>query len=498
VIGPAVRASEPNVRSNMPGLRLVPVLDDFRPLLEPLHQEVSVDSLAVHGKLPSWLTGTLVRNGPAHFGPVRHLFDGLAMLHKFAFADGRVSYANRFLRTKAHKTLREDGRIGYREFASDPCRRLTAPIASLFRPDYTDNANVNVIRMGAQLAALTETPLPIAFDLDTLETLGVAYEPPGRGARSPTAHPHFDSAGAMITCQVHYGLRSSYRVYRQTATGFHLLAKIGVREPAYLHSFALTERHIVLAELPFVVRPLELAAARRPFIENYRWKPERPTRFIVIDRHTGHLRGRWEAEPMFCFHHVNACDDVGGDIVVDLCAYPDTKLIDACYLDRLQSGKTPVPAGRLRRYRLAPGGSTAEDEPIDTPFEWPRINYPANNARPYRYAYGAGATTNGRGTPTGAITKLDTDDAAAIHWTAELCYVGEPVFVPRPGSHVEDDGVVLSIVFDPKTGGSFLLVLDGHNLDERARVHAPVRMPFGFHGDFFPTAVHQTGARNSG
>ena len=184
--------------------------------------------------------------------------------------------------------------------------------------------------------------------------------------------------------------------------------------------------------------------------------------------------------------------------MVDLCAYPDTKLIDACYLDRLQSGKTPVPAGRFRRYRLAPGGSTAKQEPVDTPFEWPRINYPASNARPYRYAYGAGATTNGHGTPTGAITKLDPDNAAAIHWTAEHCYVGEPVFVPRPGSHVEDDGVVLSIVFDPKTGGSFLLVLDGHKLAERARVHAPHRMPFGFHGDFFPTVAHQTDTRNSG
>lgn len=478
----------------MSGLRNVPVLDDFRRLCEPLSEEVSVDSLAVEGELPRWLTGTLVRNGPAHFGPVRHLFDGLAMLHKFAFADGRVSYTNRFLRTKAHKALREEGRIGYREFASDPCRQLTAPIASLFRPTYTDNANVNVVRMGTQLAALTETPLPIAFDPQTLETLGVAYEPPGRGFRSPTAHPHFDSVGAMITCQVHYGPRSSYRVYRQTTTGFHLVAKVGVAEPAYLHSFALTERYIVLAELPFVVRPLELAIERRPFIENYRWKPERSTRFIVIDRQTGRRRGAWEAGPMFCFHHVNAYDDIGGDIVVDLCAYPDTKLIDALYLDRLTTGDTPVPQGRLRRYRLAPSGSTAVDEPVDTPFEWPRVNYQNRNARPYRYAYGAGAVTAAGDVPTTAITKLDLDHAAAIHWPAEQYYVGEPVFVARPGDHAEDDGVVLSIVFDPDAAGSFLLVLDGRDLAELARVHAPHRMPFGFHGNFFPAPDDRAGA----
>lgn len=217
--------------------RDLPIGEEFRELLEPLTEEVSVDALAIDGQLPTWLTGTLVRNGPAYFGPVRHLFDGLAMLHKFAFTDGRVSYANRFLRTRAHQALREDGRIGYREFASDPCRRMTAPIASLFRPGYTDNANVNVIRMGNQLAALTETPLPVAFDLDTLATLGVAYDPPGRGVRSPTAHPHLDTSGAMITTQVHYGPRSSYRIFRRHATGFHQIARLSASEPAYLQQF---------------------------------------------------------------------------------------------------------------------------------------------------------------------------------------------------------------------------------------------------------------------
>jgi carotenoid cleavage dioxygenase-like enzyme len=153
--------------------------------------------------------------------------------------------------------------------------------------------------------------------------------------------------------------------------------------------------------------------------------------------------------------------------------------------------RRPVPQGRFRRYRLAPGGSTAVDEPVDTPFEWPRINYRACNARPYRYAYGAGAVTNEHGIPAAAITKLDIDDGAAIHWVTDHCYPGEPVFVTRPGGHGEDDGIVLSIVFEPQAGGSFLLVLDGRDLSEYARVYAPHRLPFGFHGDFFPATDRQ-------
>jgi carotenoid cleavage dioxygenase-like enzyme len=44
--------------------------------------------------------------------------------------------------------------------------------------------------------------------------------------------------------------------------------------------------------------------------------------------------------------------------------------------------------------------------------------------------------------------------------------------------------VLLSVVFDSRSGGSFLLVLDAADLSERARAKAPHHIPFGFHGQF--------------
>ena len=41
---------------------------------------------------------------------------------------------------------------------------------SLFSPDLTDNANVNLARLGDEYIAMTETPLPVTFDPETLET----------------------------------------------------------------------------------------------------------------------------------------------------------------------------------------------------------------------------------------------------------------------------------------------------------------------------------------
>src|SRR5438067_13688335 len=93
---------------------------DYRLGFLTQEQETDRDQLPVRGALPSWLTGTLVRTGPAKFEvgeqQYRHWFDGLAMLHRFGFAGGRVSYANRFLRTRAYGAATESGRISYAEF----------------------------------------------------------------------------------------------------------------------------------------------------------------------------------------------------------------------------------------------------------------------------------------------------------------------------------------------------------------------------------------------
>ena len=66
----------------------------FRSLTREIADPVA---LPVEGKLPSWLNGPLLRTGPSKFEvgarTYNHWFDGLAMLHRFAFEDGGVTYA---------------------------------------------------------------------------------------------------------------------------------------------------------------------------------------------------------------------------------------------------------------------------------------------------------------------------------------------------------------------------------------------------------------------
>lgn len=59
------------------------------------------------------------------------------------------------------------------------------------------------------------------------------------------------------------------------------------------------------------------------------------------------------------------------------------------------------------------------------------------------------------------------------------------MYVPRPGSTEEDDGVVLSPVTDVvNEERSFLLVLDGKSFKEIARAHVKRLVAPAFHGHF--------------
>jgi beta,beta-carotene 9',10'-dioxygenase len=251
-----------------------------------------------------------------------------------------------------------------------------------------------------------------------------------------------------------------------------------VREPAYMHAFGMSGRHLILAEYPLRVNPLRLAFSGRPFIQNYRWRPEQGTRFQVFDRTSGELRGTYETDAFFCFHHVNAFERDGGrELVVDLIAYDDPGIIDALYLDT-DGTRGAIPGTELRRYTIDLDSGSVGREVLGENVELPRIDYARRNAREYRYGWftGHGAEWIDR------LVKIDVSDGSRREWSADGCYPGEPIFVREPDGEAEDGGVVLSVVLDAAAGRSFLLVLDARTMEELARAEAPHHIPFGFHG----------------
>lgn len=459
------------------------------------NEEIELDNLSVTGSVPPWLSGTLLRNGPGTFQvgqqQYRHWFDGLAMLHKFTIAHGRIHYANKFLQTNAYRAAQANGRISYSEFATDPCRSFFERIASVFHPQITDSAKVSITQIANRYLALAETPIQVEFDPETLETVGVfSYEDRIVGQMT-TVHPHFDPAhDTVYNVVTRYNRVSQYRLYGITGQQKpRLIGQIPIHNPSYMHSFGMSQNYVILTEFPLVVNPLSLLLWLRPYIENFAWKPERGTPFYVMNRHTGELVGRFDADPFFAFHHINAFEQ-GNELVLDINAYDDASIVQTYYLNRLADTAVQLPFGQFRRYRLPLNGRSRPTYELisDACIELPRFDYGRYNTRAdYRYTYAVSINPQQRQGFYNQLVKIDIHTGQSHTWYAPDCYPGEPIFVGNPQRTTEDDGVILSVVLDAHNGRSFLLILDAHTFTERARAEIPHPILFGYHGEYFGT-----------
>jgi len=474
-----------------------------------LDNEYQIDQLETRGTIPRWLSGTLLRNGPNKFtsgnSVVTHWFDGLAMLHAFSFNNGVVSYANKFLVTDAYRAVKETGKMSYLGFDQDPCTSTFKKLFTHFIPSkqksIMPNANVNISMLADQYVALTEIPLPIAFDPVTLKTLGpVHYNDQFPEAEvHEGVHPHYDPINKEhLGFLTKFGRANSHNVYciKDGTTQRRLIASIDAEEPSYMHSFALTPHYVILSLIPLVVNPINFLIKNKPFIRNFKWKPELGTKFAVVDRGKKKLVGIFRTDPFFTFHHVNAYEK-DHKIILDIVVYDTPSQIDVFNMSNLLSPLNTILSKNvaaqeiysveiskpiLKRFVVDLEKHEVSSQKIcDKMLELPRINYELCNGKEYNYVY-AGASEDTR--YFDSISKINVNTGEAISWHEKSCYPGEPVFVRPPNGVDEDDGLILSVVLDAEKENSFLLILNAKDFSEIGRAIVPHRIPFGLHGVF--------------
>lgn len=453
-------------------------------------------ALKLHGKLPEWLSGSLFRTGPALFDiggqRLNHLFDGLAMLYRLSFkgTENSVSFASSFVQSDAFKNAKSKGRLASCEFASNPERSKLEVILAAFNFKATDNPNVNVSYMNGQHFAMTETPFLTGFDPKTLETTKKIEFVDKLKGQVTTAHPHFDhKTGEFVNFLVEYGPTTSYHLFSWKAqegpNKRKLIASIKTKHPGYLHSFALTEKYVVLILGPLVVNPLELLFSGKPFIANFKWCPELGTAIHIVERQSGHVVSL-ESEPIFVFHHINARDE-NGRILVDFLKYDNASIVQDLYLSNLDSAQQNPDIALPVRWTIDLKNKSIISEKLsDKGVELPRINYRRNNKSEYGCFYAVGE--NEKGDFLNQLVKVGLTESQTRHqiWYEQDCYPGEPVFVANPSlsQPKEDDGILISLVTNGKAGDSFLLVLNASDMSELARAPLPHIIPFNFHGQF--------------
>lgn len=462
----------------------------------------------IDGTIPPDLQGTLFRNGPGLLDVngqrLHHPFDGDGMICAIAFQDGKAHFRNRFVRTEGFVKEQAAGKILYRGVFGT--QKPGGWLANAFDFNLKNIANTQVIYWGGKLWALWEAAEPHQLDPVSLETLGKDYLD---GVLAPgdafAAHPWIDpsseqdgGAPCLVNFSIKPGLSTKITIYELDVAG-KVVRQHAHSVPgfAFIHDFAITPNYCIFFQNPVSFNPLPFALGWQGAGECIKFQPEKSTQMIVIPRRPGEPMQILSAQSGFVFHHANAFEDQGS-IYVDSICYEALPEVESGSDFRETDFKALKP-GQLWRFHLDLANQRVERRLLEGRCcEFPFV-HPARAGRSYRYTYVGAAHEAEGNAPLQAILKVDVQSGDRQLWSAApQGFVGEPVFVPRQGCTAdnlytevigeEDDGWVLTLVYDAKCDRSDVVILDARNLEQGpvARLHLKHHVPYGLHGSFTP------------
>ncbi|MBA3303321.1 MAG: carotenoid oxygenase family protein, partial [Acidimicrobiia bacterium] len=395
---------------------------------------------------------------PVPQGPY-HWFTGDGMVHGVALGGGQARwYRNRWVRTSAM------------------AEKLGEPAPRGPEPPMFDASNTNVLGHAGRVLALTEGCIPYELTAE-LDTVG-RHDFGGPLPSGFTAHPKVDPATGELLGFA-YGFDHPYVRYHVIGSDGALVRSVDLDTagPTMMHDFAVTEHHAVFFDLPVLFR-LDLAMDPSvPF--PFTWDDDYGARVGILPRDGSGAVEWFEVDPCYVFHPLNAYED-GDRVVVDVVRYPS--------MFRPATEASPTePVTTLDRWVIdRTSGKVHEDRLDDRHQEFPQVD-PRRVGREHRYGYAASAAAFGK--EGSSILKHDLRHGSVeSHEFGTAKVPGEASFVPAAAGAGEDEGWLLSFVYDGERDGSDLVVLDATDLagPPVAVVTLPQRVPFGFHGNWVP------------
>lgn len=433
----------------------------------PVHEEVTLTDLPVTGRIPEHLDGRYLRNGPNPIvapDPSRyHWFMGDGMVHGLRLRDGRAEwYRNRWSRS-----------VHVADTLGEPHPSGTSVSGFDLAP------NTNVIGHAGRTFAIVEAgsrPYELTDELDTVGACDFDGTLPG----GYTAHPKRDPETGELHAVSYFwawGKKLQYTVIDPQAR-VRRIVDIEVTGSPMVHDFSLTERHVVVYDLPVT---FSMAHVEAGDAFPYRWDADYPARVGVMDRDSDGSDIRWfDVDPCYVFHPLNAYDE-GSTVVLDVVRHPSM-------FDTERRGPSEGPPNLHRWTVDLAGGKVIETLLDDRVQEFPRVDERVVGRR-HRFGYTAGNSPEAQGNFDLADTVIRHDLEAGttdVRTFGAGDRVGEFVFVPSSHDAAEDDGTLMGLVYHASSDTSDLVLLDAATLETAATVQLPVRVPFGFHGNWVP------------
>ncbi|KAI1760788.1 carotenoid oxygenase [Hypoxylon sp. FL1150] len=325
----------------------------------------------------------------------------------------------------------------------------------------------------------------------------------------------------------------------------------GISSPKMMHDFGVSSCHTVIMDLPLSLNPVNIIKGQ-PVIT---YKPTERSRFGVFPRYEPERIQWFETNACVIFHTANCWETTSTMSVAETCVH-----LLACRLTSasvvfaagalLPPVLKPVPPEyaeeeqcRLYYYSfplVKEAGSN--DVPMirnqwalsAIPFEFPTVSS-SHAMREARYIYGCSTGGSSFSAALGKAAKIDylakidaltlvhrgianppqqikgcvdtrgidevmqstdADDPVKLFQLPRGWFAQEPRFVSRRNAEAEDDGWLLTYVFDESQLNdegecgdgaiSELWIIDARNMkDVVARVKLPQRVPYGLHGAWF-------------
>jgi len=471
-------------------------------------------SWSLNTTVPDWIKGSYIKIGPARktFGDDRYYgnyLDSYGKIHKFTFNGAEVKFSGRMVETP-----------NYNKSVTANQMAPTVTLGKVYPNDWTltellevasnvyDNTNVLVVRLGpedkekAQYIAATDYPTVSEIDIDTLafkSKLSLSIWSDGVSGASCAHWRREIGKDTSINYHVILNLltNSTFKLYRfkNNWEEREVIGSFDMPHGSMIHSFGLSVNFAIIVLFPVTIDMSKVPTVNMHILEALKLLEGESTKIYLIDLRDGSvIDGFTSNDPALVYgvHHINAWEE-DNEVVFDF----TTSAFDVLktYMDlnemltHVDTNETKA-ATRVKRVRL---DKTTKDVTVE---EWPNklkvpllntLEFPVINfdyaGRKNCFVYGWVAMDYWRN----VLVKKDLCDSRNDKtWSKPSHYPGEMWFIPRPGAVDEDDGVLLTIVFDGTIGQSYLMVMDARTFQELNHSYLPHNVPLSFHGNWFP------------
>jgi carotenoid cleavage dioxygenase-like enzyme len=176
----------------------------------------------------------------------------------------------------------------------------------------------------------------------------------------------------------------------------------------------------------------------------------------------------------FIFHTVNAYEE-GDEIVMNACTY-STKIPEFSFLLEPSPVSQNTEKSQIHEYRFNLKTKKVKESKFhkDKNVEFPVI-HPSYISKKNQYSYYMESASG--------IVKFNHETKKILHFRLpESHSMGEAIFAPKTNWKDEDDGYLMTFVYDEKNETSTFQILDAKDLTLTCTIDLPRRIPFGFHG----------------